>query len=52
MPALTQAGLRRWYGPVELVFIGPMVFHVELFWAMPPWILRGMARLAPATDRR
>ena len=22
-------------GPVELVFIGPMVFHVELFWAMP-----------------
>lgn len=22
-------------GPVELVFVGPMVFHVELFWAMP-----------------
>jgi pimeloyl-ACP methyl ester carboxylesterase len=22
-------------GPLELVFVGPMVFHVELFWAMP-----------------
>jgi pimeloyl-ACP methyl ester carboxylesterase len=22
-------------GPVELVFVGPMVSHVELFWAMP-----------------
>lgn len=22
-------------GPVELVFVGPMVFHVELFWVMP-----------------
>ena len=22
-------------GPVELVFVGPMVTHVELFWAMP-----------------
>jgi class 3 adenylate cyclase len=22
-------------GPVELAFVGPMVFHVELFWAMP-----------------
>jgi pimeloyl-ACP methyl ester carboxylesterase/class 3 adenylate cyclase len=22
-------------GPIELVFVGPMVFHVELFWAMP-----------------
>src|ERR1700752_5053598 len=22
-------------GPVELVFVGPVVFHVELFWAMP-----------------
>jgi pimeloyl-ACP methyl ester carboxylesterase len=22
-------------GPVELVFVGPMVFHVELFWALP-----------------
>jgi pimeloyl-ACP methyl ester carboxylesterase/class 3 adenylate cyclase len=22
-------------GPVELVFVGPMVFHAELFWAMP-----------------
>ncbi len=22
-------------GPVELVLVGPMVFHVELFWAMP-----------------
>jgi pimeloyl-ACP methyl ester carboxylesterase len=22
-------------GPVQLVFVGPMVFHVELFWAMP-----------------
>jgi hypothetical protein len=22
-------------GPVELVFVGPMVFHVEVFWAMP-----------------
>jgi pimeloyl-ACP methyl ester carboxylesterase/class 3 adenylate cyclase len=22
-------------GPVELVFVGPMVFHVELFWAIP-----------------
>lgn len=22
-------------GPVELVFVGPMVSHIELFWAMP-----------------
>ncbi len=22
-------------GPIELVFVGPMVFHVELFWAIP-----------------
>ena len=22
-------------GPVELVFVGPMVFHVELFWVIP-----------------
>ena len=22
-------------GPVELVFIGPMVSHIELFWTMP-----------------
>ncbi len=22
-------------GPVELVFVGPMVFHVELFWTIP-----------------
>ena len=22
-------------GPIELVFVGPMVSHVELFWAMP-----------------
>jgi class 3 adenylate cyclase len=22
-------------GPVELVFVGPMVTHIELFWAMP-----------------
>jgi pimeloyl-ACP methyl ester carboxylesterase/class 3 adenylate cyclase len=22
-------------GPIELVFVGPMVFHVELFWGMP-----------------
>ena len=22
-------------GPVDLVFVGPMVSHVELFWAMP-----------------
>ena len=22
-------------GPVELVFVGPMVSHVELFWTMP-----------------
>ncbi|MGA9490116.1 MAG: adenylate/guanylate cyclase domain-containing protein [Mycobacterium sp.] len=22
-------------GPVELVFVGPMVFHVELFWTLP-----------------
>jgi pimeloyl-ACP methyl ester carboxylesterase len=22
-------------GPVELVFVGPMVFHTELFWAIP-----------------
>ena len=22
-------------GPVELVFVGPMVTHVELFWGMP-----------------
>lgn len=22
-------------GPAELVFVGPMVFHVELFWAIP-----------------
>jgi hypothetical protein len=72
-------------GPVELVFVGPFVSHVELSWAMPefkaffdqlarfsrvlvfdkaglglseavmarrtPWILRGMARLAPASGR-
>jgi pimeloyl-ACP methyl ester carboxylesterase len=24
-------------GPVELVFVGPMVSHVELFWAMPEY---------------
>ena len=22
-------------GPIELVFVGPMFTHVELFWAMP-----------------
>src|SRR3984893_13050654 len=22
-------------GPVELVFVGPMVTHIELFWTMP-----------------
>ena len=22
-------------GPVELVFVGPMVSHIELFWTMP-----------------
>ena len=22
-------------GPIELVFIGPMVSHIELFWTMP-----------------
>src|SRR5258708_13338738 len=22
-------------GPVELVFVGPMVTHIDLFWAMP-----------------
>jgi pimeloyl-ACP methyl ester carboxylesterase len=22
-------------GPVELVFVGPIVTHIELFWAMP-----------------
>jgi hypothetical protein len=22
-------------GPVELVFVGPMVSHVELFWTLP-----------------
>ena len=22
-------------GPIELVFVGPMVSHVELFWTMP-----------------
>jgi pimeloyl-ACP methyl ester carboxylesterase/class 3 adenylate cyclase len=22
-------------GPIELAFVGPMVFHVELFWALP-----------------
>jgi hypothetical protein len=27
--------VRRSDGPVELVFVGPMLFHVELFWAIP-----------------
>jgi len=46
-------------GPVELVFAGSFVSHVEMFWTMPefrafmeertPWILRGVARIAPPT---
>ena len=24
-------------GPVELVFVGPMVSHIELFWTMPEY---------------
>jgi pimeloyl-ACP methyl ester carboxylesterase len=26
-------------GPLELVFVGPIVTHVELFWAMPEFLL-------------
>ncbi len=39
-------GVHDGLDPVELVVVGPMVFHVELFWAMPGPVAEHLIRHA------